>query len=104
MVQSDKKIMTKALSNLFPKFDKNGNGKISFFEFMITIRKINSGLGMKMSSDEIEELFNQLDSNGDGGISVEEFEKFPDLMLDRFFGGLLRQLWLLQLLYVSDGD
>ena len=80
MVPSKGEEMSEALKNLFPKFDRNGNGAISFREFMRTIKKIVQGLEFSMSNEEIIELFEELDTNGDGEISEEEFEEFPNLM------------------------
>ena len=80
MVPSKGEEMSEALKNLFPEFDRNGNGAISFREFMRTIKKIVEGLEFSMSNEEIIELFEELDTNGNGEISEEEFEEFPNLM------------------------
>lgn len=64
--------MDDEIRNIFNKFDKNGDGKISVSE----LEEMLSKLGSKPTSDEVKQMMEHIDQNGDGYIDLVEFAKF----------------------------
>lgn len=60
------------MKNIFNKFDKDGDGKISFDE----LKEILSGIGTTPSADEMQKTLSELDKDGDGFVDLEEFIAF----------------------------
>jgi calcium-dependent protein kinase len=58
------------LRKVFKSFDNNGDGKLSYNEFMEGYRKICS---RKVSEEEINKIIGQMDQNKDEFIEYEEF-------------------------------
>jgi len=61
--------MNDEVRNIFNKFDKNGNGKIS-------VSELEEMLGSKTTSDEVKRMMEHIDQNGDGYIDLKEFTDF----------------------------
>ncbi|CAD7704577.1 unnamed protein product [Ostreobium quekettii] len=59
------------LRHAFRSFDIDGNGSISREE----LRQALTGLGIKLTAEEVDEMFREGDQNGDGVIDYEEFKK-----------------------------
>merc|ERR1711971_831096 len=53
----------------FKKFDRNGDGTISFSELKFAL----CGTGDKMTDEEVQEFFKEADVDSDGKIGYEEF-------------------------------
>ncbi|KAJ4869026.1 putative calcium-binding protein CML33 [Raphanus sativus] len=66
--------MNLSISDIFAKFDKNKDGKISCEEFRDAIH----ALSPTIPSDKLVVMFNQLDTNGDGKIDAAEFASCMD--------------------------
>ncbi|VVA96317.1 unnamed protein product [Arabis nemorensis] len=66
--------MNLSTSNIFEKFDKNKDGKISLEEF----REAFHALSPTIPSEKFVDMFNQLDTNGDGQVDVAEFASCMD--------------------------
>ena len=64
--------MDDEVRNIFNKFDKNGDGKISVSE----LEQMLSTLGSKTTSDEVKQIMEHIDQNGDGYIDLKEFAEF----------------------------
>jgi hypothetical protein len=60
------------VTDLFRRFDQDGNGRIDFDEFKVGLR----ASGVPLNSSEIGYLFNSIDGNGNGEIDTEEFAQF----------------------------
>ncbi|KAG2710783.1 hypothetical protein I3843_04G044200 [Carya illinoinensis] len=61
------------VKNIFNKFDKNGDGKISCDE----LKDIIHALGSRTSSvDEVKRIMSEVDKDGDGFIDLDEFVEF----------------------------
>ncbi len=57
----------------FQKYDKDGNGKIDYDEFIEAMKKQKLGL----SNDQLYDLMRTLDTDSDNSIDIEEFvERF----------------------------
>jgi len=67
--------MNDEVRNIFNKFDKNDDGKISVSE----LEEMLSTLGSKTTSDEVKRVMEQIDQNGDGYIDFKEFTEFIPL-------------------------
>ncbi|KAG5064284.1 hypothetical protein JHK85_005467 [Glycine max] len=57
---------------IFNKFDKNGDGKISVTE----LKDMLAALGSKTTDEELKRMMEELDQNGDGFIDLKEFADF----------------------------
>jgi len=64
--------MDDEVRNIFNKFDKNGDGKISVSE----LEEMLSTLGNKTTSDEVKRMMEHIDQNIDGYIDLKEFADF----------------------------
>lgn len=64
--------MDDELRNIFNKFDKNGDGKISCDE----IKDMMAALGSQTTSEEVSRMMAELDRNGDGYVDLKEFGEF----------------------------
>merc|ERR1712176_1508205 len=60
-----------ALEDAFKKFDDNGNGTLSFQEFIVAWLD----LGLKGQQNEIQEQFESVDTNNSGTIDLQEFKR-----------------------------
>jgi len=58
--------------NIFNKFDKNGDRKISVSELEVML----STHGSKTKSGDVKRMMEQIDQNGDGYIDLKEFTDF----------------------------
>jgi len=67
--------INKVKSELFSKYDVDGNGVLSLEEWQ-TMRQ-------DRQKERISQRFNRHDANGDGGISQEEFMAKSNLMMER---------------------
>merc|ERR1712048_70788 len=85
-VLSDEEIR-KHLTEVFNKFDKNGNGTLDNWEF----KKAWFDLGLKGTEQELNEAFAKVDKDSSGVIDVEEFitairnERLMELNLKKVF-------------------
>lgn len=59
------------IRKIFNKYDKNGDGKISFDE----LKEILAALGTP-SADEVQRVMSELDKDGDGFVDLDEFVAF----------------------------
>ncbi|CAH8360052.1 unnamed protein product [Eruca vesicaria subsp. sativa] len=66
---------------IFEKFDKNKDGKLSLEEFQKTALAFFN----TFSEEEIKCLFNNMDVDGDGEIEAAEFISFTETMLKEVF-------------------
>ncbi|MGZ7281845.1 EF-hand domain-containing protein, partial [Streptococcus pyogenes] len=71
MKQLGKNLPEKDLKALISKLDTDGDGKISFEEFLTAIEKYKKG----HRAGELRAVFNVLDQNGDGYITVDELKE-----------------------------
>lgn len=60
------------MRQIFNKFDKNGDGKISCAE----LKDMMATLGSKTTSEEVRRIMAEVDRNGDGYIDLKEFGEF----------------------------
>ncbi|KAK6266647.1 hypothetical protein QUC31_017484 [Theobroma cacao] len=60
------------MKEVFNKFDKNGDGKISRDE----LKSILSALGSPPSSDEVDRIMSMMDKDGNGYVDLDEFIAF----------------------------
>ncbi|XP_021296616.1 probable calcium-binding protein CML23 [Herrania umbratica] len=60
------------MKEVFKKFDKNGDGKISRDE----LKTILSALGSPPSSDEVDRIMSMMDKDGNGYVDLDEFIAF----------------------------
>ncbi|XP_028801871.1 calcium-binding protein CML24-like [Neltuma alba] len=61
--------MDDEVRQIFDKFDKNGDGKISSGE----LKEMLQSLGTKTTSEEVDRMMSVMDKNGDGFIDLKEF-------------------------------
>jgi calcium-binding protein CML len=64
--------MDDEVRNIFNKFDKNGDGRISVSE----LEEMLSTFGSKTSSEELKRMMEPIDQNGDGYIDLKELTDF----------------------------
>ena len=64
--------MDDEVRQIFNKFDKNGDGRISSSE----LKEMLSKLGPKTTSEEVNRMMAEIDKNGDGYIDLKEFREF----------------------------
>lgn len=62
----------KEVRKLMGEFDKDGDGGLTFEEFLKLFEKFS---GECVGNEEIERQFREMDLNGDGVVSVEELKK-----------------------------
>ncbi|GLU10681.1 hypothetical protein SLE2022_274670 [Rubroshorea leprosula] len=60
------------ITKIFNKYDKNGDGKISFEE----LKEILGALEFSSSSEEVKRVMSELDTDGDGSVDLDEFIAF----------------------------
>lgn len=60
------------IRQIFNKFDKNGDGKISSSEVINSLGE----LGTKISTEEVHCMMQEFDKDGDGHIDLDEFVDF----------------------------
>ncbi|GLT28821.1 hypothetical protein SLA2020_037250 [Shorea laevis] len=60
------------IKKIFNKYDKNGDGKISFEE----LKEILGALEFSSSSEEVQRVMSELDTDGDGFVDLDEFIAF----------------------------
>ncbi|CAN1122776.1 Calcium-binding protein CML24 [Linum perenne] len=63
---------TEEIRQIFDKFDKNGDGKISCSEVVESLKE----LGTAVTSAEVECMMKEFDKDGDGYIDLDEFVGF----------------------------
>ena len=61
---------TEELTEVFKRFDANGDGKISASELGSILRSLG---GVASTEEELQSMIREVDSDGDGFISLEEF-------------------------------
>ncbi|GLJ11744.1 hypothetical protein SUGI_0176000 [Cryptomeria japonica] len=61
--------LVKDLEKVFKKFDRNGDGKISW----VDLGSIMGALGYKASEEELQKMIREADCDGDGFIDLHEF-------------------------------
>lgn len=66
---------------IFQKFDKNNNGKLSLEEF----REVALAFSINIPDKEITNMFKEFDVNGDGALDADEFTLCIDNMLKEAF-------------------
>ncbi|KAE8673157.1 Calcium-binding protein CML24 [Hibiscus syriacus] len=66
------------MREVFNKFDKNGDGRISREE----LKSVLSALGSTPSSDEIDRMMSEMDKDGDGYVDLDEFIAFQRTNVD----------------------
>lgn len=64
--------MNDEVREIFNKFDKNGDGKISCSE----LKEMLLTLGSKTTSEEVKRMMEEIDQNKDGYIDLKEFADF----------------------------
>ncbi|XP_057433654.1 calcium-binding protein CML24-like [Lotus japonicus] len=64
--------MDNEVREIFKKFDRNGDGKISCSE----LKDLMAALGSKTTAEEVRRMMAELDRNGDGHIDLKEFGEF----------------------------
>ncbi|OIV95637.1 hypothetical protein TanjilG_23868 [Lupinus angustifolius] len=64
--------MDSEVLDIFNKFDKNGDGKISCAE----LKDLMVALGSKTTADEVSRMMAELDQDGDGYVDLKEFGDF----------------------------
>ncbi|CAI0450897.1 unnamed protein product [Linum tenue] len=63
---------TDEIRQIFDKFDKNGDGKISCSEVVDSLKE----LGTAVTAAEVDKkMIRQVDQDGDGSVNFEEFKK-----------------------------
>ncbi|KAF3445230.1 hypothetical protein FNV43_RR14924 [Rhamnella rubrinervis] len=72
MEKSSNKQSMDEVQQIFDKFDKNGDGKISCKELKNVLR----ALGSETSTEEVKRIMAEIDKNGDGYIDPREFALF----------------------------
>ncbi|CAA7032785.1 unnamed protein product [Microthlaspi erraticum] len=89
-----------SISDIFEKFDKNKDGKISCEEFRDAIL----ALCPTIPSDKLVEMFIQLDTNGDGQVDAAEFASCMDQTARSSGGDVEKELKDAFRLYDTDCD
>jgi hypothetical protein len=75
---------------LFKKFDKDGNGSLSFDEF----NDLCKNMGLMMSDEEALELFSKVDQDKDNKITLMEFEDASKIIIEQVAKKTLTKLGL----------
>jgi Ca2+-binding EF-hand superfamily protein len=102
----DEKSIEKALTDVFKKFDTDGNGWLGFTEFA----RAWGELGLGNREDEIMRAYYKVDTDRSGSITLEEFmaaiqgEKMDELNMNLLFTKLGRSLGVKWKSMVSKGD
>lgn len=63
----------KEILNHFRAFDHNGDGSITFDEFVETLNRYNVIQRLSWSEEQTRKAFNSIDLNGNGKIDYKEF-------------------------------
>ncbi|XP_006408308.2 probable calcium-binding protein CML33 [Eutrema salsugineum] len=92
--------MNLSTSDIFEKFDKNKDGKISWEEF----RDAMNALSPTIPSEKLVEMFIQLDTNGDGQVDATEFASCMDQTARSSGCGVEKELKDAFRLYDIDSD
>ena len=67
-------IIDALLTELFSKFDQNGDSRISFSEAQNIFRGINQRIGTEITNADVDAFITSLDTNRDGFIDINEFK------------------------------
>lgn len=72
---------------IFEKFDKNGDGKLSLDEFHEVALAFYNNISQEnnFSQEEIVNMFNEMDTNGDSELDADEFTSCVERMLKEVF-------------------
>ncbi|XP_063727577.1 uncharacterized protein LOC134855109 isoform X2 [Symsagittifera roscoffensis] len=65
------------IKEMFKMYDKNGDGRISKGELMLTMQLI----GANPTKDEVENMIREVDTDGNGYIEFKEFVQFAKVYL-----------------------
>ncbi|CAN1122778.1 Probable calcium-binding protein CML26 [Linum perenne] len=63
---------TEEIRQIFDKFDKNGDGKISCSEVVESLKELGTAV---TSAEDCKKMIRQVDQDGDGSVNFEEFKK-----------------------------
>jgi len=75
---------------LFKRFDKDGNGSLSFDEF----NDLCKNMGLMMSDEQALELFSKVDADKDNKIGMNEFEDAAQMIIGIVASNTLTRLGL----------
>lgn len=84
------------ISDIFERFDKNKDGKISLEEFHGAIHALSPSI----PSDKLVEMFTQLDTNGDGQVDAVEFASCMEQTAQSSGGDIEKELKDMFKLYI----
>ena len=62
------------LTELFSKFDQNGDSRISLSEAKNIFRGLNQRSGLLLTNADAEHFISSLAKNGDGNVDINEFK------------------------------
>jgi Ca2+-binding EF-hand superfamily protein len=62
------------LTELFSKFDQNGDSRISLSEAKNIFRGLNQRSGLLLTNADAEHFISSLATNGDGNVDINEFK------------------------------